>query len=401
MDIAYVTETFPPEVNGVALTALRFVQGLRARGHEVNVVRPAQDDEVVSAADSSGSSPGADYLCPGLTIPMYRGLRAGLPSGGRLRKHWTQRPPDLVHVATEGPLGWSAMHTARRLGIAVTSDFRTDFEAYSRHYRLGLLSRPIKAYLRHFHNTCDRTFVATNALCDQLRGEGYREVQVVARGVDLERFDPARRSAALRAQWGAGESTPVALYVGRLAAEKNLDLLFATYRALRALRGDLRLIVVGDGPQRAGWQNRYPDVVFCGALAGENLAVHYASADFFIFPSLTETFGNVTIEALASGLPVVAFDYAAAGEHVRPGHCGHLVACTDEPGFIDSACRLLHSPHELSPFRRAAREAALGLSWERVITDFEAGLVCAVRNRRSLVPEPSVAILRYDRPDEF
>ncbi|MBW8758784.1 MAG: glycosyltransferase family 1 protein [Burkholderiales bacterium] len=313
MRIACVTETYPPEINGVALTVARLVQGLRARHHSVRVIRPRQ------AGDAVASPIDGDFLVRGVPIPRYEGLKMGLPCTGRLIELWRKERPDVVHIATEGPLGRSALLAARALGLPVCSEFRTNFHAYSAHYGLGFMKKLILGYLRRFHNATHCTMVPTQALHDQLQREGFRDLLTVARGVDTRRFDPARRSEALRAQWGAAHDDLVVTCVGRLAPEKNLATLVTAFDAIRRQQPRAKLVLVGDGPMRKELQARCPHAVFAGQRLGEDLAAHYASADLFLFPSITETFGNVTTEAMASGLAVVAFDYAAAQRVIRDG----------------------------------------------------------------------------------
>ena len=366
--IALVTETFPPEVNGVALTVERLLRGLQARHHELQLVRPRQDRLELPPPEEGLEQ----VLTRGLPIPRYPHLRMGLPAKKSLLSMWTVRRPDLVHIATEGPLGWSALQAARKLKLPVSSDFRTNFHAYSRHYGFAWFQKPIAAYLRRFHNQADCTMVPTTELQAQLLGMGFERLKVVARGVDARRFDPARRDPALRAEWGVGPDDRVVLSVGRLAAEKNLDLLARAFQAMQALDPSLRLVVVGDGPAREQLQQRCPQALLVGPRRGDDLARHYASADVFLFPSLTETYGNVTPEAMASGLAVLAFDYAAAAELIHHGHNGVLAPLADEEAFVRRACDLVSNPALAAQMRQAARQTALAQDWEHIIDEVEA-----------------------------
>jgi glycosyltransferase involved in cell wall biosynthesis len=364
--IALVTETYPPEINGVALTLARLVDGLRARGHEISLVHPRR----------RGDTPAVDTtLATGLPIPGYRELRFGLPARAALTSAWSARRPDIIYVATEGPLGWSAVNAARTLGIGVVSGFHTNFDGYMKHYGAGWLRRPAAAYLRAFHNRTDATLVPSDELRRALEASGFRGVHVLSRGVDCRRFRPARRSSALRATWGAQDDDLVVVYVGRVAAEKNVELAIDAYRAMQAVRGDLRFVVVGDGPARARLARAHPDVVFCGFRTGVDLAAHYASADVFLFPSDTETFGTVTLEAMASELGIVAYDYAAARQHVTHMEDGLLVTYRDARAFVANAVRLACSPALLERMRRAARHTVLPLDWGRVVERFESVLL--------------------------
>lgn len=376
MRVAFVTETYPPEVNGVATTTARFVDGLLHRGHEVQLVRPRQH----------GAGPTAmpprlqEVLTRGLPIPHYPHLRMGVPCQRALARLWARHRPDVVHVATEGPLGWSALQAARRLQLPVTSDFRTNFHAYSRHYGIGWLNRPITAYLRGFHNRCACTMVPTEALRRELADAGFQRLQVVPRGVDAARFSPQARSDALRATWGAGPDDLVIGCVGRLAAEKNLGTLLAAYRAVRACQPRARLVLVGDGPLRPELQAACPEALFAGLRGGADLAAHYASLDLFAFPSLTETFGNVTVEAMASGLAVLAFDHAAAGDLITSGVQGRLVPAGDAAAFSQAAIELAGDAALRRRLAAAGRETARGLGWDAVVGRFEhqLGRACGI-----------------------
>jgi glycosyltransferase involved in cell wall biosynthesis len=361
--LAVVTETFPPEVNGVSLTIARFVDGLRARRHDVQVIRPRQTR--LDAADNQ------EVLFRGLPIPRYPHLKMGLPARNALIKLWTMRRPDVVHIVTEGPLGWSALQAATKLKLPVTSDFRTNFHAYSSHYGIGWLQKPIFAYLRKFHNRTHCTMVPTESLRGELTEMGFHNLRVIARGVDTELFSPIKRSADLRRRWGATDDTPVAVYVGRLAAEKNLRTVIAAYEAMRLRRPATKLVLVGDGPLRRELEARIPDAVFAGVQRGEALAEHYASCDIFLFPSVTETFGNVTPEAMASGLAVVAYNYAAAGELINNGENGRVVFHNDSAALVAAAVSLAEDLPLARRLGICARKTATSLDWENLVTELE------------------------------
>ncbi len=370
--IAVVSETFPPEINGVARTLGRMVQMLAERGHSLDVIRPRQASEGPGKPCSIHGI--REFLVKGRPIPNYPELQVGLAWPATIENTWRAAPPDVVQIVTEGPLGWSALFAARTLGIPVASEFHTNFHAYSRHYGLGLVRRCVATGLRTFHNRCAATMVPTEQIRDELSSQGYQRLAVVGRGIDTQLFNPGRRSAALRARWGCTADEPVVLYVGRLAPEKNLGLFLRAALAVRAGNPKTRIVMVGDGPDAASLRQAHPDIVFSGMQSGEALAAHYASADIFLFPSTTETFGNVTTEAMASGLAIVAYDYAAARSHLRHGESGLLVPFGNESSFIDTASRLHQLGDRLPRMRLLAREAALALSWSRVIDALEAVL---------------------------
>ncbi len=363
LDIAFVTETFPPEVNGVAMTVGRLVHGMRERGHRVSVIRPRQGEGDIGNEH--------EQAVPGLPLPGYPGLRFGLPAGRRLARQWRYRRPDLVHVVTEGPLGWSAVNVARRLGIPVTSGFHTNFDRYSVHYGLGWMRPAVAAYLRMLHRRTRATMVPTEALAADLAGEGIAGVRVVGRGVDTLLFDPARRSTALRAEWGVRDDEPVCLYVGRLAPEKNLAVVEKAFAALQVWHPRARMVWVGDGPSAKRLATAHPDHHFAGMRLGEDLAAHYASADLFLFPSLTETYGNVVAEAMASGLPVVAYRSAAAAELILPRQNGCLASPGDERSYVEETLWLLADDARRQALAGAARAAMLSRDWASVVASFE------------------------------
>lgn len=368
-----VTETYPPEINGVALTVQSLHDGLRNLGHGVGLVRPARPGEC------AGESPEL-LRVDGAPLPRYPGLRFGLPAGRALLRRWSLQRPDALYIATEGPLGWSALRAAKRLGIPVATGFHTRFDDYVGRYGAGFLSPWVFAWLRRFHNRADATLVPTRELASQLTKDGFRSARHLARAVDTTRFHPRHRSDALRAAWGLGAEDLALLHVGRLAPEKNLPLLLHSYAAIKAQRPSTRLVIVGDGPARASLEKAHPEVVFCGTQRGEALATHFASGDLFCFPSLSETFGNVTLEAMASGLPTVAFDYGAAHEHLVDGQHGAAVPFGDEPAFV-RRCLDVAIDRDRNLMGEKARAAVEGLSPDRVARDF-AGLLIALSTPR-------------------
>jgi glycosyltransferase involved in cell wall biosynthesis len=290
-----------------------------------------------------------------------------------------------VHIATEGPLGRSALLAARALGLPVCSEFRTNFHAYSAHYGLGFLNKLILGYLRRFHNATQATMVPTQALHDELQRAGFRDLLTVARGVDTRRFDPAHRSEALRAQWGVAPDDLVVTCVGRLAPEKNLSTLLDAFDAIHRAQPRARLVLVGDGPMRKELEARRPDAIFAGQRMGEDLAAHYASADLFLFPSITETFGNVTTEAMASGLAVVAYDYAAARRVIVQGENGALVPYDERAAFVATAVRTAADLANCRVLGARARTSVMALDWDGIVAQVE-GVMTSVIARRAAQP---------------
>lgn len=388
--IAVVTETYPPEINGVARTVGLMVGALCARGHELQLIRPRQKPETAALNGTPRLR-----LATGIPIPRYSDLQLGFLSRASLLREWRDWRPDLVHIVTEGPLGWNAAAAARELGIPVSSDFHTNFHSYSRHYGFGMLAGLVARYLRALHNRADCTLVPTAQMKTELEALAFERVLVVGRGVDAQLFHPGRRSAELRAGWGCRGDETVVLHVGRLAPEKNLELFAEAATAMRAEDPEMRVVLVGDGPQGPVLRARHPDFVFAGMRSGEDLAAHYASADVFLFPSTTETFGNVTLEAMSSSLAIAAYDYAAAQQHLRHRVSALLAPTGDAAEFVRTAIALARDRELRASLRRESRLAAEAITWDRAFDDLERVLVRVAdsgRRRETGVPQESAHV---------
>ncbi|MEL7062018.1 MAG: glycosyltransferase family 1 protein [Acidobacteriota bacterium] len=365
MRIALVTETFPPEVNGVARTLEQLSLGLAGRGHELQVVRPRQ-------GPPTADRPWREVLSLACPIPMYPGLRFGVPVLLRLRRRWREWRPDVVHIATEGPLGLAALRAANVLDLPVSSTFHTNFHDYGRFYGYGGFFKVAVAYLRWFHNRTRITLVPGPDVVERLADRGFERLDVLARGVDREQFRPNRRDPELRREWGVGPDERVAVYVGRLASEKNPTLAIRAFESLRRQDPSWRCVVVGDGPAAAEMRDGFPGAIYAGMRRGADLAAHYASGDLLIFPSLTETFGNVLLEGMACGVAPIGFDYAAARQLVEHGVDGLVAPRSDADAFLEQVERAGAMP--LADLRsmgdRAATKAA-GWTWQRIVERFE------------------------------
>lgn len=363
--VAVVSETYPPEINGVALTVATLTRGLHTERHDVLLIRPSQPS---FAAEDQLTE---ELIVPGGSLPRYPALRFGWPVYFRVRAALKRFRTDALYIATEGPLGWAAMLAARHLGIPVASGFHTRFDDFVGHYGLGFLRSSAFRYLRAFHNRGQATLVPTEQLRAELCAGGFRDVRILERGVDSDLFHPSRRSGELRKLWGVADNELAVLFVGRVAPEKNLDLTVRAFDAIAA-KTPAKMIWVGDGPARAATAEHYPQHVWCGMQRGEKLAEHFASCDLFLFASITETFGNVTLEAMASGLPTVAYAYGAAGQHICDGIDGRTVAFNDEQAFVAVASDLASRADERRAMGVAARNTAQKLGPRAVSERFAA-----------------------------
>jgi glycosyltransferase involved in cell wall biosynthesis len=367
MRLLIVSDTFTPDVNGVARSLRQFAVGLIERGHHVEVVTTCGDDDDAIVRHVVNSMP----------VPGYATIRLGFASPRWFRELFHRVQPDVLYVATETALGISAIWVANAAGLPVVSGFHTNFHSYARDYHLAALQPAAEAVLRAVHNHTQRTLAPSQHTARQLREMGIQNVGVLGRGVNTDLFAPDARSLELRKQWGAGHDKPVAIYVGRVAAEKNLALLEQAFETFVRVCPGAPCVIVGDGPMLPELQARHPDWIFAGKRGGTDLAQHYASADVFLFPSVSETFGNVVIEALASGLVTVAFDYAAANEHIREGVEGLLAPLGDEAAFLQRVCEAGQRWDD-DALRIMARVRARTLSWSAQVEQFETFLQQAI-----------------------
>jgi phosphatidylinositol alpha 1,6-mannosyltransferase len=352
--IAYVTESFPPDVNGVAHTAVRVAEHLVSRGHEPLVIAP-EPASGLARPDSTVGFPVVRVRSVGL--PIYPGFRVGLP-GRAVRDAIARHQADLVHLAGPFVLGAGGCAAARSLNVPIVAVYATDLPAYARSYHTGPTGQAICwRRLRKIHNAADRTLAPCTATAADLDANGVDRVWIWARGVDSCRFDPAKRSARMRAEL-APDGELVVGYVGRLAAEKRVDLL-----AKVAQLPGVRLVIVGSGPAEAAIRRAVPGASYLGQRGGEDLAEIYASLDVFVHSGPHDTFGQTLQEAAASGLPVVAPAAGGPLDLVLDGITGFLVRPGDPTALAEAVATLAADPDLRAAQSRAAREMILGRSW--------------------------------------
>ncbi len=361
MRVTLVTETYFPQVNGVSRTLGQLVRVMTEAGDTVQLVIP-----------DYGEPPTNEHrqVVRSWNLPFYRELYLPLPPFGQVKRSIDAFRPDIVHIATEATLGLSVLRHGLRRKYPVVSSFHTNFDQYTRHYRVGWLNGLVWRYLRWFHNRTIETYVPSRATIADLEGRGFRRLVLWPRGVDGTLFRPDRPGRqAIREALGFGPEHVVIGHVSRIAAEKNVDYLSEALVRVEASCPQVRILIVGDGPARPALEKKLGAAArFVGYKTGEELADHYAACDLFAFASLTETFGNVILEAMASGLPVVAVRAGGPGDTVRPGETGLLVESTDPPSTLADALRGLADD---APRRRrlavSARAYALSQTWNAIM----------------------------------
>lgn len=385
MRILLFADTYLPTVNGVARALGQLVDHAARGGHEVSLVTPIVSDEPAAGTV-------LHLQLPGVPLPFYPELRAARPwLGGRARRALAAFRPDVVHVATEALVGWMGHRWARSRGLPLVTSYCTNFAEYAKGYRLGWAEGLIWAHLRRFHRMAGLTLCPSDATRAELLARGFRPpIGLWSRGVDAELFHPDRRDGALRERIAPGADV-VLTYVGRIAPEKRIELLLEAYARVRASTGPrAALVLVGDGPALEALRARGTEGVhFTGYRHGEDLAAHYASADAFVFPSDTETFGQVVTEALASGLPVVAPARGGVTDHVVPGETGWLFPPGDAGAFAERMLALIEDGDARRAMGARARARAERRSWADVFACLLEHYTRASRDRDARVTAPS------------
>jgi glycosyltransferase involved in cell wall biosynthesis len=361
MRVARVTENVLPKRDGVTRTLAMVLEHLHLRGHRAILLGPSGAPDVYAGTRIYGA--------PGVPLPFYPELRALIPVP-MLEERLVNFQPDVVHVVEPILLGAAGIHWAQKIGAPIVSSYHTDLAAYCTYFQLGALVNPLWTYRRFLHNQCLRTLCPSATTADQVAARGIQRVGVWPRGVDAELFTPEKRSAEWRARiTGGADDRPIVLYVGRLSPEKNLSALVAAFRTLGETGA--HLVLVGDGPARGELEQALDRqrVTFTGYLSGDALATAYASADVFAFPSLTETFGQVVQEAMASGLPVVSFDAGGVHDLVAHERTGLLAPADDAATFAGALAALVSSPVRSMRLGAQGRAFALRHTWAQVMDD--------------------------------
>ncbi len=357
MRIALATDTWEPQLNGVTRTLRRLVDEARRRGADVRVYAPA--------APGVRPTAGVQWF---QSVPFwgYPELRLAWPGVRAMSREWTEWRPHLVHAATPFGVGLAARGAARQLQLPFATSYHTSLSQYAAFYGLGWASRPGWAFLRNFHNSGAITWCPTRAIADELRANGFTNTAMWGRGVDTAAFSPRWRSMEFRRAMGITDNDHLLVYVGRIAREKGLDRLLRALHEVRACRSNVRLMLVGDGPYEGVCRAKAPEgTVFTGTLSGHELSAAFASGDLFVFPSTTDTFGNVLLEAMASGLPVLAADCPVARERLEGGR-GTLFRADIDGGLADTLLTMSARPELLREMGERALAHAQATSWPSI-----------------------------------
>ncbi len=285
-----------------------------------------------------------------------------------IRKKVEAFKPDLIHLSAPDILGYSALRYALRRGIPAIASFHTRFDTYFSYYGLPWLDRAFSKYLGHFYRHCERVYAPSESMAQEMRSQKMgRDIRIWSRGVDGTLFNPAQRSLEWRRAHGIQDDDVVITFVGRLVLEKGLDVFANVSETLTRQGKAHRVLVVGEGPERDSFESKFPSAVFTGFLSGEDLGRAYASSDVFLNPSTTETFGNVTLEAMATGLPVICADATGSRSLVQHGTNGFLCEPTTLHEYAYYASQLIEDPDLRSNMSDASVRLSKTYDWDQVM----------------------------------
>ncbi len=379
MRILYCTDTYLPQINGVSIVTALSVAGLRDRGWEVRIIGPAYPGATEDVRRGPAAPAGPAVISyrglRSLPLPIYPDIRITVPNARAVEREIRDFQPDIVHCATEFVIGQLAMRVAHRLGIPVVTSYHTNFGQYAAAYGMGVIRAAVERYLRAFHDRAVATLTPSDVSRQHLLGMGIAHAQRWGCGVDSTRFNPQHRSTVLRESLGLGTAFTI-LYVGRLAPEKQVETVVRSYAAARRVLppGAIRLVIAGTGPREEALRQLAPtDTLFLGHLDRERgLPALYASADAFAFASCTETLGLVVLEAMASGLPVIATPAGGVAEHLVDGVNGIAVAPNDAVSMAAAMVRLVRAPAQRRTLQTGAVRTAALLDWSDELNRLDA-----------------------------
>lgn len=350
--------------DGVAVSLNKLVSFLESQGIEVLVFAP-------TARKAAFEHSGTVVSVPSVPIPNRPEYRVALGLTRRARLKLKEFGPTLFHIAVPDILGYQALKFARRSRIPAVASYHTRYDTYFKYYRIGFLERIWRRYISQFYHSCEHLYAPSESMRDILTGEKIAtEIRVWSRGVDTDQFDPAHRSQIWRDRYGVGPNEVLVTFVGRFVREKNMAALTSVFSALHREGIACRTMIVGSGPEEKGLRRELPQAIFPGFLVGDDLARAYASSDIFFFPSVTETFGNVTTEAMASGLPAVCADASGSRSLVIHQKTGFLVNPEAPSEFVHPIRQLVEDEKLRKEMGSAARNHVMDkFSWDRVMNE--------------------------------
>ncbi|MHB1653351.1 MAG: glycosyltransferase family 4 protein [Desulfitobacteriaceae bacterium] len=360
MRVALFTDTFSPQVNGVTTTLNQLVQYWERAGIDFLVFAPRSEEQ----------SPDSDCIrrVPSFPLPLYPECRVPLSRFRKIERQLQEFVPDIIHLVTPFTLGLVGRNLGLKYSIPLVASYHTNFDQYLDYYHLAIFKKMSWAYIAWFHGVCERNFCPSSATKKVLEKYGIGDLEVWSRGIDTSQYSPDFRSLRIRQTYGISKTKLLLLYVGRVAAEKDLDILLESYRSLPAdVAEKVHLIVAGDGPFKLKVNLRdYPGVTWTGYLHGRELVEAYASCDLFVFPSSTETFGNVVLEAMASGLPVVAVRAGGVVDIVSDMKTGVLCQARSIESFRDGISFLVNNGELRRQMADLARAEAIKQNWDSI-----------------------------------
>ncbi len=353
MRVALYTGTFQRDQDGVAKTIYRLVDTIVEKGMDLAVWSPL----ITEGADRGFQL----HRVASLSLPLYKDYRIGIPKG--IQRELDEFKPDIIHIATPDIVGRSFLRYGRKKGIPVVTSYHTDFSSYLKYYHLTFLRGALWRYLKWFHNGCHATFAPTRKVKKELENRGIEDVHVWSRGIDTSQYGPERRSRKLRKEWGV-EGKTVILYSGRFVWYKDIDVFVDVYRNLkRKYKDGVGFVLIGSGPREGDLKKSIPEGVFPGYLTCEKLWSAYASSDILLFPSVTETFGNVVLEAVASGVPAVVSDVGGCMEIVEDTGGGKVAIAKDVRSFYNAVSKLIDDREFYDKLRSKGLESCRERDW--------------------------------------
>lgn len=358
--VAIFTGNYNHIQDGVSLTLNRLVTFLEEQGIPVIVFGPTVDEPAIDHEGEFVSVPSIPM--PGR--PEYR-ITVGFPEKAQQRLR--EFNPTLIHLATPDVLGFRAMRWGQANNIQIIASYHTHFTSYLKYYNLDMLEKIGWKYLSWFYSQCKHIYVPSPSMADELNEQGIDEgIRIWARGVDTQQFSPDFRDMEWRRSVGFNDDDKVVTFVSRLVWEKNLQTYVDTVKRLQQKNPNIKAMIVGDGPAKKELEEKLPEAHFTGFVTGEELSRAYASSDIFLFPSETETFGNVTLEAMSSGLPCIVADATGSRSLVESGENGFLAAPYDTQAFAQCITDIVEDPSLEEEMSKAARQKALSYSWTNV-----------------------------------